>query len=70
MKQQGSPYWSGHMIRVGEMTWVRLHCLRLKILKEMQANPHNYPDRPHDRLSMSDLIDLILQSLPTEYTNE
>jgi hypothetical protein len=59
----------GHMVRLGEMTYIRLHCLRLKIMRHMQEAPHLYPDRSHTVLSISDLIDLLLQQLPQEYTN-
>jgi hypothetical protein len=58
------------MIRVSEMTWTRLHVLRVRILKEMLANPQNYPDREHDRLSMSDLIDMLIQTLPQGCLND
>lgn len=68
--KQTVPHFKGHMIRVGEMAYNRLHVLRLRVLNHMIEKPHLYPDRSVTHLSMADLIDMLLAMVPVECFND
>jgi len=62
---------SDHMVRLSDVTYARLHKVRIKCMAYMAENPHAFPQYEARTLSMSDLIDMLINaSVPTEFLNE
>jgi hypothetical protein len=51
------------VIRVTRWAHERLHALRAKLEKEIEANPHEYPGRAGRLLTLSDTIVLLCERI-------